>query len=307
MQNSMTDRQNPSTAEDAAKRRRLFKPSDASPWVPADRKQLPEVLLFWLPVSGFPLQHDERTWLSEFLTRLSQRLERDAGLRGEIFLQFKSVEGELVDRFFHYTQKNLKLMGVGRRHNEPLASFPSPDEVRKLLEDGKQVDIKQWIGEFTYWFIAKQPIIQRELFLGYGGMITIFLPADPNTQAPRIPFNANLRASIPLFQQFDVDSVHAATYALQDAFLKKSKALFGAGLEDRPEYPGISFILPLLNSAQFFIADSAARFNLFDVYIHESKPDKGILLAFQKEAYEPMLIEVLDSMRDDDLILGRRT
>ena len=286
-------------------RTRLFNAEDFSPWELADRALMPECFLFWLPVSGFPIRHDEKVWISEFITRFSALLQAQANVREEVFLEYKTVQGEVVDRFFKYTQKSLKLMGLGRRLKEDLPSFPQPEEVRKLLEDGKQVDIKEWVGEFVYWFVGKQPQLQRELFLGYGGMTTLFLPPDPKTRAPRIPFTPALRASLPIFQQFDVDATHAATYALQDGFLKKSKQLFGSGLEDRPEYPGITFILPLLESAHFFLADSeirAAWFSLFDIYIHESKKDKGLLLAFEKESFEPVLMEALDSMRRDNLI-----
>lgn len=285
------------------RRTRLSKPQDFHPWVRAE-EQLSDCALFWLPVSGWPVQLEERTWLLEFLQRFQSALETSADLRGEVFLEYKGVQGDLVDPFFRYTQKNLKLMGLARHPGQPLPSLPSPAEIRKLVEGKKEVDVRDWVAEFTYWFVAKQPQQQRELFLGYGGMTHIFLPPDPKTKAPKIPFTPALRASLPIFQEFDVDAIHASTYALTDRFLKQSKALFGEGLENRPEYPGVTFILPLLDTAHFFAAEPALRarwFSLFEVYLRESPRDKGLLLAFQHKKYEALLLDVLESMQRDGL------
>lgn len=146
------------------------------------------------------VQLEERTWLLEFLQRFQSALETSADLRGEVFLEYKGVQGDLVDPFFRYTQKNLKLMGLARHPGQPLPSLPSPAEIRKLVEGKKEVDVRDWVAEFTYWFVAKQPQQQRELFLGYGGMTHIFLPPDPKTKAPKIPFTPALRASLPIFR-----------------------------------------------------------------------------------------------------------
>lgn len=286
------------------RRKRLSKPQELRPWVQAEEQQL-SCALYWLPVSGWPARAAERAWLLEFFTRFQAELESSASLRGEVFLEYKSVQGELVDEFFRYTQKNLKLMGMARHPGEPLPAFPSPEEIRRLLEGKREVDVRDWVAEFTYWFVAKQPQRQRELFLGHGGMTHLFLPPDPKTKAPKIPFTPALRASLPIFQEFDVDAIHASTYALTDRFLKQSKVLFGEGMENRPEYPGITFILPLLDTAHFFTADPelhARWFSLFDVYLRESPNDKGVLLAFQQEKYETVLLYVLETMHRDGLI-----
>lgn len=292
----------------AARRTRLSEPQDFHPWVRAVEELLPGCALFWLPVSSWPVRYEERAWLLEFCERFQQVLERSAGLRGEVFLEYKSVQGELVDPFFRYTQKSLKLMGLGRHPGQVLPSLPSPEEIRRLIESKKEINVRDWIAEYTYWFVGKQPQQQRELFLGHGGMTHIFLPPDPKTKAPKIPLTPALRASLPIFQEFDVDAIHAATYALTDRFLKQSKELFGEGLEERPEFPGIPFILPLLDCAHFFTANGtlcARWFSLFEVYLRESPKDGGLLLAFQQDKYQSTLFEVLDSMRRDGLKYGR--
>ena len=294
-----------STTRNLSKRQRLFNPQAYRPWIRADESRLPDCFLFWMPVSAFPARPLEKSWLREFLDRFSSVLDSQFGLRGEIFFQYKSVQSELVDPFMIYTQKCLTMTGIGRHADETLPAFPSAEQIREIVQSGKTFDVKEWVGDFLYWFLNKQGKRQRELFLGYGGMSTIFLPPDPKTKPPRIPVTPALRASLPVFQKLDVDGVFAATCAMQDQFLEKSKSLFGQGLESRPEYPGIAFILPLLDSAHFFVASSELRakwFELFEVYVNESKKDKGILLAFQKPEYEPILVEVLESMRQDGLL-----
>ena len=90
------------------------------------------------------------------------------------------------------------------------------------------------------------------------------------------------------------------SFSLLDGFLDKSKELFGKGLEDNPEYPGILFILPLLATQDFFARpeeEVKQWFELFDVYVGESPVDQGVLLAAGFEI-EPLLIEILAEMRD---------
>ena len=285
-------------------RKRLLDASDYVPWVRADERQMPDCFLFWIPVSGFPIRQNEKDWVTEFLARLSAQLEKLHGLRGEVFVQYKALGGELGDPYRAYAQQCVKLMGLGRFADEPLPCFPTPEELKEAVDSGKTIDFRDWLGDYMIWFIGKQPERQRELFLGHGAMTTIFLPPDPKTKMPRLPFTPALRASMPVFQKMDVDGIIGGAFAMQDQFLEKSKKLFGAGLESKPEYPGIAFILPLLDGSQFFLASAELRaqwFDLFDVYVNESKKDQGIILAFQKKEYEMVLLDVLDSMRRDGL------
>lgn len=289
------------------RRRRLQDQQDFNPWIPAE-ESLDDCFLYWMPVSGFPLSLSEKQWITYFLARFSAKLDEQHGLRCEIFFQYKQITADLGDAFRAYAPKCMKLMGLGRYANADLPSFPTGDEIKKMAEDGKAIDFRDWLGDYMIWFIGKQPERQRELFLGHGGMTTIFLPPDPKAKPPKLPFTPALRASLPVFQKLDVDGTIAGTFAMQDAFLEKSKTLFGAGLESKPEYPGIAFILPLLDSGHFFHADEELRakwFELFEVYVNESKKDKGLILAFQKEEYESLLLDVLESMRKDGLIFRK--
>lgn len=288
-------------------RKRLEEPADYTPWRPA-AQNLDDCFLFWMPVSGFPVQSAEKAWIGELLTRLSSKLDQDHGLRAEVFFQYKQISQEMGDTYRAYAQKCMMLMGLGRFADHDPPSLPTQEKMKKIVESGKSVNLRDWLGDYLIWFIQKQPERQRELFLGHGGMTTIFLPPDPKTQVPKLPFTPALRASLPVFQKVDVDGTIAGTFAMQDAFLEKSKALFGAGLESKPEYPGIAFILPLLDSGHFFIADAELRskwFELFDVYVNESKKDRGLILAFQKAEYESAFLDVLEAMRKDGPVYRR--
>ncbi len=285
----------------AARTRRIFAEDDYLPWVRA--QQLTDCSLFWLPVQSFPVSHDEKLWLSEFLARFSQRMRADHDLRAEIFLQYKSLSGEMANEFLKYRRKCLTLMGLGRRPGATIPALPSGGQLREIVKKGDSFDINQWVGDYSYWFIMKQPDRQRELFLGCGGMTIILLPPDPKTKAPKLPFTPALRAAHPAFQKFDVDGLHEATYAMGDVFLEKSKQLFGAGLENHAQYDGLAFILPLLDSAHFFAATAEQRgqwFDLFHVYINESHADQGILLGFRGN-YDALLLDVLESLSSDKL------
>jgi hypothetical protein len=296
---------NVSADEQRPVRKRLHNEDDYLPWIRAEQT-LSDCFLFWIPVSGFPIRHDEKVWLIEFLTRLDARLKA-LDLRTEIFFQYKQVTQEMGDSFRSYAQRCMKLLGLGRFADADLPSFPTAKQVQEAVDSGKPFDFRDWIGDYLIWFIGKQPAEQRERFLGHGGMTTIYLPPDPRLKPIRLPYTPALRAAMPIFQQMDVDAMVAGTQSMNDAFLAKSKKLFGEGLEDKPEYPGIPFVLPLLDSQHFFIATPELRerwFSLFDVYVNESRKDNGFLLAFQKEAYEDIFLEILESMRNDDLKYG---
>lgn len=287
----------------ALRKKRLHDEPVLAPWVQAG-EQLTDVHLYWVPVTTYPWLHDEKVWLSEFLTRFSRLLAARHQVRAEIFLQYKSLGVDQSESFRKYAQKAMILPGLGRFADNDLPSFPTAEQVKEAVKDGKDFDFREWIGDYILWFATKQPEQQRELFAGIGGMTTVFLPPDPKTAPPAIHFTPEFRAAVPVFQKIDVDGMIAGTYALQDAFLEKSKQLFGGGLEEKAEYPGLMFILPLLDSSHFFAATEELRsqwFDLFEVYVNESKKDNGVLLAFKKPIYEETLLEVLDSMRQDGL------
>jgi hypothetical protein len=286
-------------------RKRLLEALDYTPWVRAEEQQMPDCFLFWLPVSAFPISHQERVWLMEFLSRLTARLHEQHALRAELFLAYKSITGDLMDIFRRYAVTCVKMIGLGRFADTELPPMPTPAQVKECVESGKTFRVRDWVGDYLIWFVGKDKEQQRELFFGRGGTTTIFLPPDPKIKVPNLPFTPALRASLPVFQRMDVDGTIAGAFSMQEEFLDKSKAMFGAGLESRSEYQGMAFILPLLESAHFFLASAELRaqwFELFDVYLNESEKDKGIVLAFKQEKYLEDFLSVLESMRTDRIL-----
>lgn len=270
------------------------------PWVRA--QNLEDTFLYWLPMENFPPRHDQRSWLLEFLVRWNRALTGQAGLRSELFLQYKTACQEPVEEFQRYALRNSVMPGYSRKPGTSVNKFPAADEMMKAMQSG-DYDMYNWVPDLCYWFVTKKPAEQQEKFFGRGGMTILFLPPDPKTAPMRLPFTAKYRAAMPVFQHFDVDAIVAGVASMQDVFLAKSKQLFGSGLEQEVTYPGIKYIIPLLTSGHFFTATAEEReswFTLFDVYINESPADKGLVMAFQKD-FEPMLLETLESMRRDGL------
>ncbi len=293
------------------RRRRLEDENEASPWVRAH--VLEDCFLYWLPVSGFPVRAEERAWVVEFLRRLGDALQAAAGLRCETFFQYSEITEELGNVFLK-DLTHAKVTGWGRNGDAPLAEAPTAGELKEAQEKGEPADTQSWFANYLIWFLSKEPEKYRSLLSGHGGLLTIFLSPDPNTAAPTILITPKLRAAMPVFQRIDVNALVAGTYARRDRFLGASKELFGQGLEERPEYPGIPFVLPLLNSEHFFAAEAETRvkwFEVFDVYFRESRANKGLLLAFVSETHQTILHDVMRSMRDDgvlypDPLLGTR-
>ncbi len=281
-------------------RTRLTKPADLRPWVPAET--LPDSFLYWLPVSGFPLMHEERVWILDFTERWTNLLRKREALRCELFLQTKTATQEPSEEFRRYILKNKVLQGFSRRPKEALPKFPQADEMKRILNGSDPYNIQDWVPDLCYWFLGKQAAQHRNQFAGLGGMNALYLAPDPKTQPPPLPFTPKFRAAMPVFQSFDVDAIVEGAFAMNDSFLPNSKRVFAKGLEQDEMYPGIAFVVPLLDSGHFFAAlpeERAEWFTVFDAYLHESPVDNGMVLAFQKD-FEPYLIEVLNAMRAEN-------
>ncbi len=165
-------------------------------------------------------------------------------------------------------------------------------------------DTKKNMPDYAYWFLDKAGNEQLKMFFGHGGMTLAFLKVDPKTAPPPLPISDAQRKKLPMFQTMDVDRVMARSASLTDGFLAKSKELFGAGLESEPQMKGIPYVLPLLDSADFFSQPEEVienLFQLFDVFARESPADRGILLGFKAELEEP-LRQLLKGMAEEKLV-----
>lgn len=270
------------------------------PWRRA--RELDRCSLYWLPVSDFPVPPDQRQWLLQFLERLSTSAKDRFGLRSEVFFQYKSTI-DLATPFHRTSFEFLPMLGLGYRPGSQIPTFPSNEELKKMADGEVKFDLKDWVADYCYWFLNKSGKRQREEFLGHGGMTIILLKPDPGTTPPPLPASAKARPSGPASPNLDVEGLWAGMLAMTDGFLPKSKQLFGAGLEDRQEFPGLPFILPLLGTADFFYGaaeDCDKWFQLFDIYVNESSRDRGIVLA-SKVDLDEFLIDLLKSMREQGL------
>lgn len=311
-------------SQSGTEKRRRLAPGDElvlEPWRRAT--ELTRCALYWIGVRTFPIPSGQRAWLLNFITRLAQYLQETAGLRHELFVHVKALNPPLRDKFVRKAVDWMPTTGLGRAPNAPMPPPPSEADIKALQEGKKKLDPNDYMPDFSYWLLDSSFQAQMEALLGGAATTLLFLKPDPNAQAPKslfpkellqnpmfagadpnsaFPLPTFLREN-PLLKQLNVESKINATFKMQDAFLAKSKTIFGAGLEDSPGFPGFAFIIPTLESKDFFQQreeDVKKWFELFDVYLHESKPDKGILLA-AREDIDAALIEIIQKMKDEGL------
>jgi hypothetical protein len=269
------------------------------PWVQATN--LHDCFLFWLPVTGFPLRHDERVWILEFLQRLSSGLKTQHTLREEVFLQFSTATQNYEKSFRKYAERSFHLPGVSRKPEEDLRGIPDAATIEEEMKETKKFDLEKWTSDYAIWFQKKEAEKQRSLFLGEGGVTLLFMPPDPKTKPPILPFTPKFRAAFPVLQARDVDGMLESAFSLNDDFLAKSKILFGQGMNPDISLETIGFVLPLFDSGHLLKATPEEReqwFGLFDVYFRESTADHGCVLAFRNN-YTTLMQDVLDAMRGE--------
>ena len=256
-----------------AERERLT-PIDRSaellPWRRA--RELTRCALYWMPVASFPLASAQRGWLLEFLKRFTVLTAADGALRHEQFLQYKTIYPNLMRPLLDTMTDLMPVLGLGRRPGAPLPQFPSEQDIqkttKKMFESLKRdeplpmADPRQHMPDYAYWFLDKSHEQQRELFFGHGGLTLVALKPHGKKPPPLLISKAQM-AKMPMFQKMDVEKIVARAASLEDPFLPKSKELFSAGLEQEPQTKGLPFILPLLDSADFFGQPEAVVKNCF--------------------------------------------
>jgi hypothetical protein len=165
-----------------SKARRRLIPSDVQchlgPWRRATEHS--RCALYWLPVSTWPPPAVETQWTLACLLRLAERLRKKYKLRPEIFLQAKTVHSDLSDAFLKNSFQFSPVLGLSRRPNANLPRLLTTVEELEPWQSGrKKFDLNDFMGDYCYWFLDKQYEAQLRLFLGYGGLTSIFLGGDP--------------------------------------------------------------------------------------------------------------------------------
>jgi hypothetical protein len=269
------------------------------PWHKAEA--LTRCSLYWLPALNFPAPTRQRQWMMLFFDRLAALLTGRFGLRPEVFVQFNKLRAPLSETFAATATEFCPVCGIYRRPGEGIRAVPTEEESQEIASGRRPFDFPSLVPDYAWWFVDKQEKKQRDLFFGHGVMTILYLKPDEKTKPPEFSFPPGMRKH-PLYQAFQanrMEELHARTFALQDGFQEKSKQLFGAGLEQDPQFRGLRFILPLLESRHFFEQpeeECRRWFELFDVYINESPADQGVLLATSLDM-ELDLIEMLAQMR----------
>ena len=287
-----------------ATRQRLERVKDTSERLRPFRKseQLTRCSLYWLPVTTFPARVEERKWLLHFFDRLAKKLAENQGLHCELFLQKKTVQGELMPTFLRSAADLSAVVGLSRNPGERLPPPPSTQDVKDLQEGRKSFRASDYMGDYCYWFLGGDDHKARELFLGHGGLSMAFLKPDPKTAPPDLPIPKAFTEHF-FFQQINLKGKIAAAARMSDPFMLKTKELFGAGLEEEPQYRGLLFIVPLLRSEDFFKQppeEIKKVFEVFDLYVNESPSDQGIIFA-AKESIDDLLGDIVESMRQDGM------
>ena len=263
---------------------------------------LTKCFLYWIPVSGFPAPSQQRQWLLEFFERLGPLLKREAGLRSEVFFQYKTVP-EVEPAFRKTATEFSPFIGLSRKPGAELPRYPTEEDLALVAKGERKFDLKEWAPDYCFWFLNKAGKRQRQEFLGYGGLSHIFLKPDPSTTPPQLPISRAARKKYEVLRLSQLEEMMVSACALKDGFLAKSKQLFGAGLEADPQFPGIPYILPQLATVDFFNQpdeECNKWFELFDVYVRESVEDDGILMA-SKLDFEESLVSLITQMRAEGM------
>ncbi|MGH9439782.1 MAG: hypothetical protein ACRD22_18375 [Terriglobia bacterium] len=272
--------------------------SELQPWVRAKRQA--GCLLYWLPVSVFPAPAEQRKWILSFIQNLSKLVTQKFGLRPELFIQDETLKSHLREAFLGASMELRPLVGFSRRPDAPLPPL-SRGESPAGADPGRP-DPSRPSFPRCYWIRGRAIEKNLDALFGYSGTTLIFLKPDPKTKPPE--FNLpKMMTEHPLAKGIDLKAKVANAFVSLDCFLPKSKEVFGKGVESHTLFRAIPFILPQLNSSDFFShkEDEVAQwFDLFDVYLSESADDRGLLLASRLD-FEHYLVELLAQMREDGL------
>jgi hypothetical protein len=262
--------------------------------------QLKTCALYWIPVERVPPSWRERQWLMAFFDQLHELLGKK-GLRQESFLQMKLAAplGEVKDTLHRHQMKLIPIMGLSRRPGASMPPIPTEADLEPIIEGKKKFLFDEHVPDYSLWFLTRDERWRRDLFLGYGGYTMVYFKVDPACTPPKFPDYPGLR-SMDIFKSFDVDAIIETTFLLEDQLGPKSRAVFGKGLEEDAGFESVSFIMPLMRACDFLDAkpeDLEEWFTVFDIYIHESPEDGGILIA-SKEDLDETIIETLDQVRE---------
>jgi hypothetical protein len=290
----------PNTSRDREKRGRLHPEHTAKDLLPLRRAPaVSHCYLYWVPVSSWPIPTGERAWLLQFLGGLHALVKSETTLRGEFFLDYQTA-GHVHRPFLKNALELLPFLGMARRPGAPIPEPPTADELKKAAAGDGEFDMSQHTPTSCYWFLNQDLERLLPLFFGYGGASMMYLAPDPNATPPEIPYLDEIKEIFPEMPYSKLEAMNSAAASMSDAFLKKSKDLFGVGLEEEPVYEGLPFILPLLQTSDFTGQPQEVWetwYQLFELHWRESPPDRGVFLASRLDL-EDKIVELLQQMSE---------
>ena len=278
----------PDTAPTAIDRSR-----ELQPWQRA--YQFQRCFLYWMPAVSFPMPEGPRRWVLQFLERLAAALADQFGWRPNWFVQYKGLRPEMQAGLVRAAGGLPPLAGLARRAGALLPRQPPREQMARLLQR-PDYDMWELVPDYCYW-IPDAKWEEVAPFAGHGATTLLFRRPDPKA-TPLFSVTGGMKKH-PVAQWVDLERAMAATAALGDEFLAQSKKLFGGGLENDPQFPGLSFVLPHWNTRDFFQApegEVAKLFQLCEVYFSESPVDKGLLLA-TKADHEATILQLVRELR----------
>jgi len=214
-----------------------------------------------------------------------KRLAPQGELKMELFVESDAIYPDRHEQFIQTALDFNPVMGFSRTPGAPLPSIPKNEDIEAIRRLEKPFVLKPFLKGICYWFLFKHIQRQLDLFWGFGGATILFVKPDPAAQTPATGIPAGVKkhpAYQAMAQQHDVQGLLDTAFSAQSGFLKKSKEAFGKGWEQRLEYRGLLYVLPRWRSRDFFdLPEEEVKqlFEVCDLFVTESPPDQGVLLA----------------------------
>jgi hypothetical protein len=285
----------------------LDRSTELLPWKPAH--QFKNCFLYWAPVGQFPIPVAECRWHLDFLTLLVDRLRQSRKLIADTFVDARvATENEALHKILLNTAMEFRpLLGFARPPGAKIPETAVPQaDLDAFARGERKPKPSDYLPSYCYWFVNRSGERQRELFFGHGGMTVLFVKPDPKTEphpelAQLLPYVMRSKMLAPLREKIDIGKMVMSPNPLAGDFRGKSKAVFGEGMEPDLQFQGLPYIIPRLQTRDYFTAEPKkleAWFSVFDIYLRESPEDAGLLLA-SKENLEEDLLSVLGRMRSE--------
>ena len=115
----------------------------------------PDCELYWAGIPAFPAPAAHRAWLIDFFARLTVELEKQFQIRGELFLQYKTII-EIERRFRQLSFDILPWPGLSRKPGASIPAQPTKEELEAAVR-GAPFDVRKYFPDSCFWLRAPHP------------------------------------------------------------------------------------------------------------------------------------------------------